>query len=182
MEELAEWWLHAPLCLCYKIIPKKGGLDDTRSRNRSYLLSPWAFQKLDLEKKKRGKMAKGEWNEIPFAFKNRMEQKWIRAGEEKCLGSGLLCRLRRALMRQISSAVALLIFNPGNIRPGKSGTEISMDVWVGYLCLSLLRLYLLPESVGKPMLSQLSDNTQPAPRLSFIDMILDWKDRPWIQH
>lgn len=66
-------------------------------------------------------------------------------------------------MRQISSAVALLIFNPGNIRPGKSGTEISMDVWVGYLC-PLPRLCLLVESVSKPMLSQLSDgagaNTQ----------------------
>lgn len=40
---------------------KKGGLDDTLSRNRSHLLSPWAFQMLDLEQQqKRGKMAKGE--------------------------------------------------------------------------------------------------------------------------
>lgn len=75
-------------------------------------------------------------------------------------------------MRQISSAVALLIFNPGNIRPGKSATEISMDVWLGYLRLSLVSASF-PESVSKPMLSQLSDNTRLTPRLSFIDVILD---------
>lgn len=126
-------------------------------------------------------MSKVQWNKIPFAFKNRMEQKWIRVDEEKCLGPGLLCRHRRALMRQISSAVALLIFNPGNIRPGKSGTEISMDIWVGYPYLSLVSASF-PESVSKPMLSQLSDNTRLTQRLSFIDMIPDWKDRPWIQH
>lgn len=124
-------------------------------------------------------MAKAEWNEIPFAFKNRMEQKWIRVGEEKCLGPGLLCRLQHAVMRQISSAVALLIFNPGNIRPGKSGTEI--HGYLGWLSVPLPCLCLLPGSVRESMLSQLSDNTWLTQRLNFIDMILDWKDRPWIQ-
>lgn len=125
-------------------------------------------------------MAKGEWNEIPFAFENRMEQKWITAGAKKCLGPGLLCRLRCALMRQISSAVALLIFNPGNIRPGKSGTEISMDVWVGYLYLSLVPASFLGVW-AKPVLCQLYDNIWLTQWLSFTDMILDWKDRPRIQ-
>lgn len=55
--------------------PKKAGLDDTLSGNRSHLLSPWAFQKLDSEQKK---WQKREWNEIPFAFKNRIEKKWMK--------------------------------------------------------------------------------------------------------
>lgn len=44
-----------------------------------------------------------------------------------------LCRLRYAPMRQISSVAARLIFDRGNTRAGKSGAEISMDVWAGYL-------------------------------------------------
>lgn len=72
-----------------------------------------------------------------------MEQKRIRVGEEKWLGPGLLCSLQRAVTWKISSAAALLIFNPGNIRPGKSGTELSVDVWVGYLYLSLVSVSFL---------------------------------------
>lgn len=50
-------------------------------------------------------------------------------------------------MRQISSAEALLIFNPGNIGAGKTGTVLSVDVGVGYLCGSS-SLCLFPRDVS----------------------------------
>lgn len=43
--------------------------------------------------------------------------------------------------------------NLRNIRPGKSATEISMDVWVGYPCLSLVSVFFLGAWAN-----QLSDN------------------------
>lgn len=67
--------------------------------------------------------------------------------------------------------------NLRNIRPGKSATEISMDVWVGYPCLSLVSVFFLGVWAN-----QLSDNawlTQ-KPNLQTEDTQL--KDRHWIQH
>lgn len=48
-------------------------------------------------------------------------------------------------------------FNAGNIRAGKSGAEMSMDVCVGYLQLSLV-FASFSGSVSTPPLPQLCDN------------------------
>lgn len=57
-ESRAEWWLGGPLWLCYKTTPKRQAWDDIHSRNRSHLLSPQAFQKLDLGFKKEQKRSR----------------------------------------------------------------------------------------------------------------------------
>lgn len=117
-----------------------------------------------------------EWNPLCIWKQNVT----MRVGAKKCLGSGPLCRPWCALMQQISSAEALLIFKPWKYKT-REVSHRDIHGCLAWLSALLPCLSLFPGNVCKPMLSQLSDSPWLTQRLSFIDKILDWKDRPWIQ-